>query len=137
MTSARYNTVIAMKKIMDLQTKRRLEKFLELSALPVERIDTHMEFHLPPLHFYIEYVNTRVLFTMSRAVEHSRRTSTLNTLLRLCHPMRTHGNPLRAYLIGDRAFLSVSPAPEQDIKYWLACYQRMQRLLEPHPSDAQ
>lgn len=122
---------------MDLQTERRLEKFLQLSALPVACIGTRMEFHLPPLHFYIEYVHTRVLFTMSRTVDHLRRSSTLNALLSHCHPLRTHGIPMRAYLIGDRVFLSFSPAPEQDTRYWLACHQTMQRLLDTHLSALQ
>lgn len=121
---------------MDLQTERRLEKFLQLSVLPVARISARMEFHVPPLHLYIEYVNTRVLFTMSRAIEHPHRARVLNALLSLCHPMRTQGIPLRSYLIGDRVFLSFSPAPEQDVKYWLTCHQTMQRLLEIHLSGA-
>lgn len=122
---------------MDLQTERRLEKFLQLSVLPVERIGARMEFHVPPLNFYIEYVSTRVLFTMSRPLEHPHRGHALNTLLKLCHPLRTQGIPLRSYLIGDRVFLSFSPAPEQDVKYWLACHQAMQRLLDTHLSGAQ
>lgn len=120
---------------MDLQTERRLEKFLQLSALPTERIDSRMEFQVPPSHFYIEYVNSRVVFTMSRRVAPPYRTATFKALLSLCHPARTQGIPLRTYLIGERLFLSFSPAPEHDIRHWLACHQAMQRLLETHLSD--
>ncbi|NWD64129.1 type III secretion chaperone SycN [Pseudomonas sp. IPO3774] len=122
---------------MDLQTERRLEKFLQLSAIPMVRIDPRMEFHMPPLHFYIEYMNSRVVFTMSRTVEHPHRASTFKTLLSLCHPARTQGIPLRAYMISERLFLSLSPAPEHDVRHWLACYQTMRRLLEAHFSGAQ
>ncbi|QLL13472.1 type III secretion chaperone SycN [Pseudomonas chlororaphis] len=115
---------------MDLQTERRLEKFLQLSDLPTVRIDPRMEFHLPPLHFYIEYMDSRVVLTMSRAIDSPHRDDAFKMLLNRCHPVRTQGIPLRAYMIAERLFLSFSPAPEHEIKHWLTCQQTMQRLLE-------
>ena len=120
---------------MDLQTERLIEQYLKLANLTVIRIEPRMEFVLPPLHHYIEYVNNRILLSLSSPIDPPRRDEVLPALLRRCVPARTSGVPLRAYVVKNRLVLSCSPAPNTDVRHWLSCGQVMRRLLDTRTGE--
>lgn len=120
---------------MDLQTQRSLEEFLRLADLAPCRVDTRMEFLLPPFRLYIEHLAGRVLLSLGRPVDACRRLNTLKTLLRRCQPASTKGVPLRAYLLNDQQMLSCAPAPGGDVNHWLDCLNVMRRLLTLHGAE--
>jgi type III secretion system chaperone SycN len=120
---------------MDLQTQRSLEEFLRLADLAPCRVDTRMEFSLPPFRLYIEHLQGRVLLSLARQIDACRRLSTLITLLRRCQPAYNQGVPLRAYLLNDQQLLSCAPAPGSDVNHWLDCLNVMRRLLMQHPAE--
>lgn len=120
---------------MDLQTQRSLEKFLRLAELSAGRVETRMEFSLPPFRLYIEYLQGRVLLTLARQIDACRRISTLKSLLRRCQPACNQGVPLRAYLLNGAQLLSCAPAPGNDANQWLDCLNVMRRLLTHHVAE--
>ncbi|CAI8756485.1 hypothetical protein [Pseudomonas zeae] len=120
---------------MDLQTQRSLEEFLRLADLSPCRVDTRMEFSLPPFRLYIEHLQGRVLLSLARQIDPCRRLITLKALLRRCQPGCTQGVPLRAYLLNDQQLLSCAPAQGSDINHWLDCLNVMRRLLALHISE--
>jgi len=115
---------------MNLQTQRRLEQFLRLAELPVQRIDTRMEFAFARTRFYLELVGERAVFTLARAIEPVHREESLKKLMRLAHPAALQGVPLRAFLLSKQQALSCAPAPLADGTHWLRCYRTMWRLLD-------
>ncbi|MGF6401576.1 type III secretion system chaperone SycN [Pseudomonas frederiksbergensis] len=122
---------------MDLQTQRSIEGFLRLSDLGPCRIESRMEFSLPPFRLYLENTQGRVLISLARPVEACRRISTLKILLGRCHPAFTQGIALRAYVVGNQQMLSATLAPGSDVNQWVACLHTMRRLLERHAGDNQ
>lgn len=115
---------------MELQIQRQIEQFLRLVELPMLRVESQMEFHLPPFQFYIECLDEHILLTLGREVELPYQKDVLKKLLTASHPARTQGTPLRVWQLSGWQMLSCAPVKESEITHWLICFQVMRRLLE-------
>lgn len=122
---------------MDLQTQRSIEEFLRLSELDSCRVETRMEFFLPPFQLYLEYTQGRVLLSLAQEVEDCRRLSTFKALLVRCQPASTQGIPLRAYLLRNRQVISCALMPGSDVGQWVMCLNVMRGLLARYTRDYQ
>ncbi|WNN43866.1 MULTISPECIES: type III secretion chaperone SycN [Winslowiella] len=115
---------------MELQTERRLEKFLQLADLTAQCIEERMEFSMPPYQLYIESLDEHILLTLGREVEPAYQIEVMKKLLTACHPSRTQGTPVRVWQLHGQQMLSCAPTKESDTTHWLMCMHTLRRLLE-------
>ncbi|ENL8516860.1 MULTISPECIES: type III secretion chaperone SycN [Providencia] len=115
---------------MELQTKRWLERFLQLVELPSDGISAKMEFLHPCYRFYIEYINNNIILTVGKKVELVYQENILEKLLTQCIPARTKGTLLRPWVGGGYQMLSCQLNTTSSISHWVYCFKTMQRLLD-------
>ncbi|QDQ25068.1 hypothetical protein FNU76_01155 [Chitinimonas arctica] len=121
---------------MDLQIERQLERFFVLMGFPNVRIETKMEFWLPPFRLFVEVRNRRISLSVAISVSPVGSMAQLRQALMLCIPERTMGVPMRAFLISNWLVLSCHLPEGMDESRWLRLYRIQCKLLQNVVSES-
>lgn len=112
---------------MDLQIRRNLEHFFQLSGIVPRGIESQMVFLKLPFTLLLEVRKDRLMLTSG--YRDSEVDKMLPILLRRCYPERFFGVVQRPFLLRGEALINCAPPLMSQSDLWFNLYNMQRRAL--------
>jgi hypothetical protein len=115
---------------MDIRTQRNLEKLLRLMDVKPGLVAPLIEIRDGAFQIFLEFRESRVFVSATRAVDPVRAGEALQRLLARWSPAAMEGVPLRAFCADDGVFVSVAVPKGSGADFWYRIVNAQRSLLE-------
>lgn len=117
------------KRMLNLQTERRLEYFFSLLGSPVTHITPQMEFVDSPFRLHLDARGDHLVIALTLLIPSNQRNSALMSLVTQCTPERVDGIPIRSFLTSSELVASCCLSQDSAPQNWLALYHTLKMML--------
>lgn len=117
------------KRMIDLQTERRLEYFFSLLGSHVTHITPQMELVDHPFRLHLEARDDYLIIALTLQIPNNQRNSALMSLLTQYIPERVEGIPIRSFLTSSELVASCCISQDSAPQTWLALYHTLKTML--------